>query len=90
MDDLVVHGKLTASIIDDQYTNTATAVGEGLVESRPKSTLINDRKTLLHIASLGHGNNAAIIANVKDAVLLENGTEHVLDDDRGGRIGDKA
>lgn len=35
MDDLVVHSKLTASIIDDQNANTATAVGEGLVKSRP-------------------------------------------------------
>ena len=45
---------------------------------------------MLHIASLGHGNNAAVIANVEDAILLENRAEHVLDDDRGGRIGDKA
>ena len=81
MDDLVVHGELTPSIIDDQYTNTATAVGEGVIESRPQSTLINDWKTLLHIASLGHGNNTAVVANVENAVLLENGAEHVLDDD---------
>ena len=73
MDDLVVHGELTSSIIDDQYTNAAAAIGEGVIESRPQSTLINDWKTLLHIASLGHGNNAAVIANVKDTVLLENG-----------------
>ncbi len=45
---------------------------------------------MLHIASLGHGNNATIIADVEDAVLLENRAKHVLDDDRGGRIGDKA
>lgn len=45
---------------------------------------------MLHIASLGHGNHAAVIADVQDAVLLENGAEHVLDDNRGGRIGDKA
>lgn len=81
MDDLVVHSKFTASIIDDQYTDTATAVGEGFIESRPQSTLVNNWKALLHIASLGHGNNATIIANVKDSVLLENGAEHVLHND---------
>lgn len=81
MDDLVVNSKFTASIVDDQYTDTATAIGEGFIESRPQSTLINNRKTLLHIASLGHGNNATVIADVKDAVLLKNGAEHVLHDD---------
>ena len=81
MDDLVIHSEFTTSIIDDQHTDTATAIGKGFIESRPQSTLINDRQTLLHIASLGHGNNAAVIANVKDAVLLENGAEHVLHDD---------
>ena len=44
---------------------------------------------MLHIASLGHGNNATVIADVEDTVLLENRAKHVLDDDRGGRIGDK-
>ena len=90
MDDFVVYGELTASIIDDQYTNAATTVGKGVVESRPKPTLIDDRKTLLYITGLGHGNNAAVVANVQDAVLLEDGAKHVLNDDRGRRIGDKA
>jgi len=90
MNDFVVYNKLTASIIDDQDTDTATAVGKRVVQSRPQSTLINDWKTLLDIASLSHGNNTAIIAHIKDTVLLEDGAEHVLDDDRWRRIGNKA
>ena len=52
--------------------------------------MVNDRETLLDISSLCHGDDAAIIADVKDTVLLEDGTKHVLDDDGGSGIGDEA
>ena len=45
---------------------------------------------MLDISSLSHGNNTAVIADVEDTVLLEDWTEHVLDDDRGRRIGHEA
>ena len=45
---------------------------------------------MLDISSLSHGDNTAIIADIEDTVLLEDGTEHVLNDDRGRRVGDKA
>ena len=90
MDDLVVNGQLTSSIVDDQNTNAATAIGERLVESRPQSILVDDRKTLLDIASLGHGDNAAIVTDIEDTVGLEHRAEHVLDDDRRRRVGDEA
>ena len=90
MDNLVVHSKLATSVVDDQDTNTASAIGKGVIESRPQTTLVNDRKTLLDISSLSHGDNAAIVTHVEDAVLLEDGTEHVLDDDRGRRVGHEA
>ena len=44
---------------------------------------------MLDIPRLGHSDNTAIIADVENTVLLEDGTEHVLDNDRGRRIGHK-
>lgn len=81
MDDFVVHCKLTASVVDDQYPHAPTTIGEGLVESRPQSALVNDGKSLLDIAGLGHCDNTTIVADIKDTVLLEDGAEHVLNDD---------
>ena len=86
MDDFVIHRKLTAPIVDDHHAHAPTAVGEGFVEPRPQPALVNDRKPLLDVARLGHCHHAAIVADVKDAVLLEDGAEHVLNDDRRGRV----
>lgn len=82
MDDFVVNGELTTSVINDQYPHAPAAVGEGLVEPRPQSALVNDRKSLFDVSSFGHGDNTAIVADIKDTVLLEDGAEHVLNDDR--------
>ena len=86
VDDLVVDSKLATLIIDDEDTNTATTVVEGVRETVQQVALVDDGKALLDVASLGHGNDAAVIADVKDTVLLEDGAEHVLDDDRGRRV----
>lgn len=90
MNDLVIHSKLAASVVDDQYANTATAIGKGVVESRPQPALINDRETLLDIARLSHSNHAAIIADIKHTVLLEDWTQHVLNNDGWRGVGDEA
>ena len=45
---------------------------------------------MLDIARLSHGDNAAIIADIEDTVLLEDWAEHVLDNDRGRGVRDKA
>ena len=87
---LVVDSKFATTIIDDQHTHTSAAIGKGIVQPRPKSTLINDWQPLLNVTRLSHSNNTAIITDVKDTVLLENWAEHVLDNDRWGRIRDKA
>ena len=85
MDDLVVDGQLTALVVDDKDTDAATAVVKALGEASKEAGLVKDRKTLLDITSLGHGNDVAVITDVKDTVLLEDRAEHVLDDD--GRAG---
>jgi hypothetical protein len=90
MDNLKVNSKLNTIVVDDEDANAATTIVEGLGKTLEETALVKDGKTLLDIASLGHGNNAAILTDVKNAVLLEDGAEHVLDHDRGGRVGDEA
>lgn len=89
MNNLVVDSKLTALIADDEDTDTAAAVVEGVLETLEKVALVKDREALLDIASLGHGNNTAIVADVQDTVLLEDWTDHVLDNNRWAWVADE-
>jgi hypothetical protein len=88
VDDLHVDGELTATIVEDQDADAATARLESLVEASVQVGLVNDRETLLDVASLGHGDNVALL-HVKDTVLLEDRAEHGLDDNAGGGVGDE-
>lgn len=88
MDDLHVDGHLAAVVGDDQDTDAAAARLESLLQTAPEAALVNDGQVLLDIASLGHGDDAALL-HVEDAVLLEHGAEHGLDDDAGGRVRDE-
>lgn len=88
VDDLDVDGELTASIIEDKDADGATAGLEGVVEAGPEVGLVNDGQALLDVAGLGHGSDVTI-GEVEDAVLLEDGAEHGLDNDAGGGVGDE-
>lgn len=88
VDDLHVDGELLAVVVDDQDADAATARLESLGEAGVQVGLVNDRQTLLDVASLGHGSDVAL-RDVKDAVLLEDGAEHGLHDNAGGRVGDE-
>jgi len=90
MDDLVVDSHLKTLIVDDKDADAATAIVEGLGQALEEVALVEHWETLLDITSLGHGNNATVLADVEDTVLFENRAKHVLDDDRGGRVGDEA
>lgn len=81
MDDLEVDSKFMTVIIDDKNTNAATAVVEGFGQAFEEVALVKDAKALLDIAGFGHGDNTAIVTDVKNTVLLEDRAEHVLDDD---------
>ncbi|KAG9966897.1 hypothetical protein KCU61_g266, partial [Aureobasidium melanogenum] len=83
--DSVVDSKLTTFITENQNSDAATTLVESISEALQQVALVNDRKTLLDIASLGHSNNVAVIADVKDTVLLEHGSIHLLDNNRWGR-----
>lgn len=90
MDDLVVDSHLHAIIVDDKDADTASAVVERFGQTVKETALVKDRKTLLDVASLGHGDNTAVLTDVENTVLLEDRTKHILDDDRWGRVGDEA
>lgn len=89
MDDLHVDGHLATVVGDDEDTDGAAARLESLLETVPERALVNDGEVLLDIASLGHGDDGAVL-HVENTVLLEDGAEHGLDDDAGGRVGDEA
>lgn len=88
MDDLHVNGELSATIVEDQDADGATARLESLGKASVKVGLVDDGETLLDVAGLGHGDNVAIL-DVEDAVLLEDRAEHGLDDNTGGGVGDE-
>lgn len=90
VDDLVVDGELLTIVVDDEDADAAAAIVEGVCETLEQVALVEDGKTLLDIASLGHGNDAAVLADVKNTVLLEDRTQHVLDDDGRAGVGDEA
>jgi len=89
MNDLEVDSKFTSLISDDKDTKASTAIIKCLSETLKKLALVNDGETLLDIASLSHGNDTAVITDVEDTVLLEDWAQHVLDDNRGRRVGDE-
>ena len=88
MDDLHVDSELLAVVVEDEDAEAATARLEGTRKAAMEVGLVNDLETLLDVASLGHGNDVAVL-EVKDAVLLEDRAEHGLDDNTGGRVGDE-
>jgi hypothetical protein len=89
VDNLVVDSHLETIVVDDEDADAASAVVEGLCETVEKSGLVEDGKALLDITRLGHGNNATILTDVENTVLLEDRAEHVLDNDGRSRVGDE-
>jgi len=82
MDDLVVDDELPATIIDDESSNTATTIVEGTADLAVETTLVDNWKTLLDITGLSHADNSTALLYIEDSVLLEDRSEHALDDDR--------
>jgi hypothetical protein len=81
VNDLVIDSELFSTVIDDEDTNAATSIVEGLGETAEQVALVNDWETLLDITRLGHGDNATVITDIEDTVLLEDWAHHVLDND---------
>jgi len=85
---LHVDGHLTTVVGDNEDTDAAAARLERLLEAAPQAALVNDREVLLDIARLGHGDDGSLL-HVEDAVLLEDGTEHGLNNHAGSGVGDE-
>lgn len=88
VDDSHLNSELTAAIVENEDTDAAAARLESLLETRPQVGLVNDGQALLDITSLGHGGDVAV-SHVEDTVLLEDGAEHGLDNNAGGRVGNE-
>jgi hypothetical protein len=86
VDDLVVNDQLSATVVDDQRSYAASAICESGLNLAIKPTLIDDSEAFLDIASLGHADDPAIRAHIKNAVLFVDWTAHALDVDAGLRI----
>jgi hypothetical protein len=89
VNDLVVHSELAALITDDEDADAATTIVEGVGQTVEQLALVKNGKTLLNITSLGHGDDATIITNVQDTVLLEDRTDHVLNNHGWRWVADK-
>lgn len=90
VDHLVVDDQLATTIVDDQGADAATAILEGLADAAEQVTLGHHGQTLLDITGLGHGDQAAVITEVQDAVGLVDRAEHGLDHDGRRGVGDEA
>lgn len=88
MDDAHVNSHLLVVVGDNENTDTAAARLESLLEAAPEAALVNDGQVLLDIASLGHGDDVAVM-HVEDTVLLEDRANHGLNHDAGGRVRDE-
>jgi hypothetical protein len=88
VDNLQVDGEFFALIVDNQDADTATAILEGLLEAVPEVGLIKYREGLLDITGLSHGNDSVIL-EIENTVLLEDGTQHGLNDDAWAWVGDE-
>jgi len=88
VNDLQINSKLSTMIADYQNSNTSTARLESFSETGPEVGLINDWQGLLNISGLGHSDNIAIL-QIKNTILLENGTQHSLYDNTWAWVGDE-
>ncbi len=88
MDDLDVDGELAAVVAEDEHANATASGAEGPVDLLPEVGLVEDSEALLDLTRLGHAGEVAV-RHVENTVLLEDGTQHGLDDDAGRRVRDE-
>lgn len=90
VDDLVVNDELTASVVDDNSADRATALTVGLADTVEEVTLGNDLETLADVTRLGHCDDGLVLVDVQNAVGLVDRAEHGLDNDGGRGVVDEA
>jgi len=87
---LVVDSELLALVGNDEHTDRARALTVRLTELVVEVALVNDLEALLDLARLGHGDELAVVTDVDETVLLEDGAEKGVEDNRGRGVRDNA
>ena len=88
MNGLHVNSDLTTTIGNNHDADATTATLEGFLETGPEVGLVQNGNGLLDISGLGHRNNGVVL-EIENAVLLEDGSQHGLDDDAWAGVGDE-
>lgn len=89
MNDLHVDHEFPTAVVDHEHPDAPATLAERALDPGGQAALVDDRQALLDVTGLGHGDDQAVLPDVQDAVLLEDGAEHGLDDDAGGRVADE-
>lgn len=90
VDNLVVDGQLLGAVGDDEDADGSGTTSKGLLQARPEVALVDNLETLLDLAGLSHGNKLTVIADINEAVLLEDGAEQRVENHRGRGVRDDA
>lgn len=75
VNNLVINSQFLSMVRDDQDANRSGTVTESLLQLAPEMALVDNLETLLDLTGLGHGDELAIVTDVDEAVLLEDGTQ---------------
>jgi hypothetical protein len=88
MHQLEVDSQFVRAITNDQDANASATISKGVIQSSPQAPLVGNTKGLPNITTLGHGNDATILADIEETILLEDRAGHCLQQDRWGRVRD--
>lgn len=88
VDDLDIDGELAALVGQDEDTDAAAASVEGTRDLLPQTRLVQDREAGLNLTGLRHASQGTV-GDVEHTVLLQDGTQHSLDNDAGRGVGDE-
>lgn len=75
MNKFEVYRQLLSMIVDNEYSHRARALSESLSDLVVKISLVNYFETLFDLTRLGHADQFAIVSDVDESVLLEDGSQ---------------
>lgn len=81
VDDLVVNSQFLSVVRDDQDPDGTGPLSESLPQLIPEIALVNNLQSLLDLTRLGHGDELAVVTDVNEPVLLEDGTQERVEND---------
>jgi hypothetical protein len=82
MHNLVVNSQLLSVVSDDQDADRSTSLSESFSEFVVKVSLVDNLEALLDLTRLSHGDELTVIADIDEAVLLEDRSEEGVEDNR--------